>query len=141
MSWRQRYGAGPGHLLLAVATFAVAGWAVARALGTLSDPTRFAAWFVGAIVAHDLVLFPLYTLLGVLLARGAVVRHLRVPAFLSAVPLLVWFPLVFALNAGGFTRASGLSADVYLGRWLLLSAALFAAAALAFALRARRLGQ
>ena len=51
------------HLALALASFAVAGWAIARVLGTLSQPTRFVAWFAGAIVAHDLVLLPLYSLL------------------------------------------------------------------------------
>ena len=38
-------------------------------------------------------------------------------------------------------RASGLSADGYLDRWLLLSAALLLASAFAFALRLRGLRQ
>lgn len=149
---RRRYGAGPLHVLLALASFALAGWALARVLGTLSDPVRFAVWFAGAIVAHDLLLFPLYSLAGVVAGRAlagpaptalraAALNHLRVPVLLSGLMLLVWFPLVLRKNPAGYMRASGLSADVFLDRWLLLSAALLLASALAFALRMRRLRQ
>ena len=136
---RRRYGAGPLHLLLALSSFALAGWAVARVLGTLS-------------VAHDLLLLPLYSLAGLAAGRAlagpaptplrtAALNHVRVPVLLSALMLLVWFPLILRKNPAGYMRASGLSADVFLDRWLLLSAALLMASALAFALRMRRLRQ
>jgi hypothetical protein len=48
---------------------------------------------------------------------------------------------VLGTDDATFTRATGLSNDVYLERWLLLSAALFAGSALLFALRVRRLGR
>jgi hypothetical protein len=150
MSIRVRYGAGPLHLLLALASFAVAGWALSRVLGILSDPTRFVIWFTGSIVAHDLVLFPLYSLLGFVAGRTllgggpgalriAALNHLRVPAILSGVFLLVWFPLIFEKGKRGYMNASGMSTQVYMERWLLLSAALFGLSALVFALRVRSL--
>ena len=132
------------HLLLALASFSVAAWAFARVLGTLSDPARFVAWFAGAIVAHDLVLLPLYSIVGVAAGRllaGPALNHLRVPALLSGLMLLVWFPLILRQNPAGYRRVSGLSVDVFLDRWLALSAALALGSALAFVLRKRRLRQ
>ena len=142
----------PVRILVAFAGFAIAGWALWRALGTLSDPWRFAIWLAGAVVAHDLLLLPLYSLLGIVAGRAvagelptalrvAALNHLRVPLLLSGLMLLVWFPLIAERNPAGYARASGLSADVFLDRWLLLSAALALASALAFALRLRRLRQ
>jgi len=117
----------------------------------LTEPARFAVWFGGAIVAHDLVLFPLYSLLG-LIAYGALARpapddrlrvaalnHLRVPALLSGLLLLVWLPLVAGLGDATFARATGLDNGIYLQRWLLLSGVLFTGSALLLALRLRRL--
>ena len=144
MKLRRLYGAGPAHLLAAVASFAVAAWALSRVLGLLSDPVRFLAWLAGAIVAHDLVLFPVYTALGLVTARvvaGPALNHLRVPILLCALSLLVWFPLILHRNPAGYMRASGMSADVYLERWLLLSAALLVGSAVILALRRRGLRQ
>jgi hypothetical protein len=145
--FRERYGAGPLHLLAVLVSFAIAAYALGRALELTSNPDRIVIWLGGSIVAHDLVLFPLYALLGVLAAAVlrprakhdrlliAALNHLRVPALLSGLSLLVWYPLVAGPADRGFTRLTGLSKDVYLERWLLLSAALFAASAAIFALR------
>jgi hypothetical protein len=147
----ERYGSGPLHLAAALATFAVAAYVLLRVLDVIGAPDRFLIWFGGAIVAHDLVLVPLYSLLG-LVAFGALRRplprdrvriaalnHLRVPLLLSGLLLLVWFPLVLGVSDAGFQRATGLSNEAYLGRWLLLSAALLVGSGLLFALRLRRL--
>ncbi|MCJ1678324.1 hypothetical protein MTF65_13395 [Streptomyces sp. APSN-46.1] len=48
------------------------------------------------------------------------------PAFVSGALLLVRWPLVFR-QVGHCTAGTGLPADVFLGRWLLISAGLFAA--------------
>jgi hypothetical protein len=111
--FRERYGAGPLHLLAVLVSFAVAAYALERALELTSNPDRIVIWLGGSIVAHDLVLLPLYAALGALLVAGPAER--------------------------GFTRVTGLSKDVYLERWLLLSAALFAASAAIFLLRLPRL--
>jgi uncharacterized membrane protein len=149
--FRQRYGAGPLHLLAVLVSFAVAAYALERALELTSNPDRIVIWLGGSIVAHDLVLLPLYAALGALLAgallagdrssrvRIAALNHARVPALASGLLLLVWYPLVAGPADRGFTRVTGLSKDVYLERWLLLSAALFAASAAIFLLRLPRL--
>ncbi|GHF82760.1 hypothetical protein [Streptomyces thermodiastaticus] len=141
------YGSGPLHLLVLIASFALTGYAMVRLFAL--RPLGVVIWFVGAAVVHDLILLPLYSLAdrsaqAVLRHRATRmphppwINHLRVPAFLSGVLLLVWFPLVFALSRP-YPGATGLSIDVYLGRWLAITAVLFLASAVAFAVRLRRL--
>ena len=154
MRWfREHYGAGPIHLLAVGASFAVAAYALSRALDLTANPDRIVLWLGGSIVAHDLVLFPIYALLGAIAAgvivpgdrhsqlRIAALNHLRVPALLSGLLLLVWYPLIAAKGERSFMRVSGLSKDVYFGRWLLITAVLFGGSALLFALRARGLAR
>ena len=54
------YGANPLHLLALLACFALAGYAAARLVS--SRPLGVAVWFLGAVVGHDLLLMPLYSL-------------------------------------------------------------------------------
>ncbi|GAA5053487.1 hypothetical protein [Streptomyces similanensis] len=140
------YGATPLHLLVLVCSLALTGYAMVRLFAV--RPLAVALWFVGAAVVHDLILLPLYSLadltaLAVLrhrtpgVPRLPWINHLRVPAFLSGVLLLVWFPLIFALPSP-YPGATGLSADVYLGRWLAITGALFGVSAVSFALGVRR---
>ena len=65
---RRWYGASPLHLLALVAAFALAGYAV-RAVIAAGQWRGFAEWFIVAIVAHDLLLFPLYSLADLPLRR------------------------------------------------------------------------
>lgn len=151
--FRALYGAGPLHLLGLLVCFAIAAYALSRALSLTANPDRILLWLGGSIVAHDLVLVPIYTLLGIVVAgaflgrgepsrlRIAALNHVRFPALFSGVLLLVWFPLVSGPAERGFMRLTGLSKEVYLERWLILTAALFVASALVFALRLPRLGR
>ncbi len=151
--FRALYGASPVHLVAALVSFAVAAYALSRALQLTAYPDRILLWLGGSIVAHDLVLFPLYALLGLAAAgallgrrrgsrlRIAALNHLRFPALISGLLLLVWYPLVAGPADRGFTRTTGLSKDVYLGRWVWLTAALFAGSAIVLALRWRRLSR
>lgn len=142
-AFRRRYGASPLHLLLVLASFALACYAGLRLLD--GDAFGVALWFVGAAVLHDLVLLPLYAVTDLavqrLLGHGAAdaartpragVNHVRVPAFVSGVLLLVYWPLVLG-RVGHYTTSTGLPADVFLGRWLLITACLFAASGAVFA--------
>ena len=137
---RARYGAGPLHLALLLASFALAG---AAALQVAPDPLRlrYLAWFLGAVLLHDLVLFPLYALLDrsatAAVGRGAV-NHLRVPALLSGLLLLLFAPAILRRGEPAFATASGLTYDGYLGRWLAITGVLFAGSALLYVLRRRR---
>ena len=139
MSLRRAYGAGPLHLLSTLAALALAAYAFTRIFAG-AQPANVVAWFAGAVVAHDVVAFPLYTALD-RLARGSRTRgvnYVRVPAVLGGLAFVVFFPLILGLGGGRYERATTLSQDVYLGRWLLLCAALFVASALVYAVRARR---
>lgn len=154
--FRRRYGASPLHLLAALSSLALSGWAVSEVLEVAGRPGRFLLWLGGAIVVHDLVLFPAYAAVGRLLQRSlgmredregwtrlrvAVLNHVRVPALLSGLMLLVWFPVIARKGPQTFENASAQSVDPYLGRWLLLTAVLFASSALLLGWRARRLGR
>jgi hypothetical protein len=57
---RRWYGANPLHLLALLAAFALAGYAVHAVVAT-GQWRGFALWFAVAIVGHDLLLFPLYS--------------------------------------------------------------------------------
>jgi hypothetical protein len=160
--WLRRwYGDSPLHLLALLASFALAGYAV-LAVVAAQQWRGFAVWFAVAIIGHDLLLFPLYSLADLsvrrLLPRRAsrpggtgpaaagravppVVNYLRVPAAFSLLVLLVWFPLILGLSAGTYHRASGLSASPYLGRWLAVTGALFAGSAACYAVALRRAGR
>ena len=58
---RRWYGANPLHLLALLAAFTLAGYAVHAVLAA-GEWTGFAEWFAVAIIGHDLLLFPLYSL-------------------------------------------------------------------------------
>ncbi len=79
--FRYEYGAGPLHLIAAIAAFAIAGFAVLMLFEVQEGPQllSFAIWFVGAILLHDMVLFPLYSGVDRLVLRGAGV-HRALPA-------------------------------------------------------------
>jgi hypothetical protein len=57
-------------------------------------------------------------------------NHVRVPAALSLLLLLVWFPEI-TRRSRSYPVLTGLDASGYLGRWLIVSGVLFALSALA----------
>jgi hypothetical protein len=139
------YGASPLHLLALLACFGLAGYAAARLIP--SRPLSVIAWFLGAVIGHDLLLMPLYSLAD--RSVMAAVRHrnpqlpvapwinyVRVPAALSGLLLLVWFPLILRLRSP-YHASTTLSADPYVWHWLAVTGALFLLSAVAFALRLR----
>ncbi|MEU9475953.1 hypothetical protein [Streptomyces sp. NPDC048191] len=142
MPYRVRLGS-PFQLLLLACSFALAAYAGVRLLA--GDWFGVALWIVGAALLHDLVLLPLYTVvdravtggLGAAGRRGRTL-YVRVPATLSGLLLLVWFPLISGMTAGRYRSATGLSPDGFLARWLLITAALFAGSALVLGWRVRR---
>ncbi len=141
---RPRFPLGsPFQLLLLVCSFALAAYAGVRLLA--DDWFGVALWFVGAALLHDLVLLPLYSVADRALLRGCgaaghrdLAVHVRVPAALSGLLLLVWFPLIGGTVDERYRLVTGLSPDGFLTRWLLITAALFGGSALLLALRLRR---
>jgi hypothetical protein len=148
VSFRRLYGERPLHLLATVATLAIAGYGVGRIFDTTA-PFELLIWIAGSALLHDLVVLPLYSALGILawgVARlglveapnVAALNHVRVPAVVSGLLFVVFFPLILGLGGPAYERATGLSLDGYLGRWLLLTGALFGLSALLYAVRLRR---
>ena len=66
------------------------------------------------------------------------INHIRIPAFLGGLALLMFFPLILGLDAANYEKDAGLSGDIFLTRWLGLCAALFLGSALIYAIRLRR---
>lgn len=145
---RRAYGAGPLHLIAVLAAVAIAGYAFLE-IAERPAPLSFLVFFAGAIVAHDLIAFPIYSALdrlagGVAAAAGggsSAVNYVRVPALLSAFALIVWFPLILGLDRDNYEAAAGIAPPDFLGRWLVLTAVLFLGSGLLLALRLRRLGR
>ncbi len=154
--FRSAYGSSPLHLLgllasLLIAAGGVVGWFDSY---TTSDTVRIVVWFLGAALAHDLILLPFYSLLDRIAFGSAHGRrtepqperslgwvYVRIPALLSGLLLLVFFPEVFRLGDATFRAASGLGQNVYLARLLITCGVLFALSGLAYAVslaRARR---
>ncbi|MGW2466779.1 hypothetical protein [Streptomyces bauhiniae] len=128
----------PLQLLLLICSFALAAYAGVRLLA--DDWLGVVLWFVGAALLHDLVLLPLYSALDRALRTGTAARwtlYVRAPAVLSGLALLVWCPLILGLSADRYRSATGLDPDVFLLRWLLITAALFGGSALLLVLRLR----
>ncbi|MEQ8146625.1 hypothetical protein [Streptomyces sp. OP7] len=131
----------PFHLLVLLCSFALCAYAGVRLLD--GDWLMITVWFVGAALIHDLVLLPLYAaadraLITTTGRRAAWVNHVRVPAALSGLLLLVWFPLITGRVSERYAAVTALSADGFAARWLLVTAALFAGSAVLFALRTGR---
>jgi peroxiredoxin len=137
------YGASPLHLLAMIGSFALAGYAAAELLA--HNPIGILVWLVAAVIGHDLLLMPLYTLADrsvvavfkhrpLNLPAGPWINYLRVPAVLSGVLLLIWFPLIFRLPTR-FPASTTLPLSPYLWHWLAVTGALFLLSATALALR------
>lgn len=146
---RRLYGAHPVHLVAVLAAFAVAAAALAR-LRDAGPLDNLVLWLAGAIVLHDLVLYPIYAVadrmaLGLgrrrrpgppAQSRGAI-NYLRIPTLLSGLLLLLFFPLILRAT-NDYERVSGIGPDPFLTRWLWISAALFAGSGVLYAVRRLR---
>ncbi|HEX3648621.1 MAG TPA: hypothetical protein VHV49_09335 [Pseudonocardiaceae bacterium] len=140
---RRAYGEHPLHLLVLLASFALTGYAVVHLVGA-PLVTRMLVWFVVAVIGHDLVLFPLYATADRMIAllphrrrRNSipVVNHIRVPALGAGLLLLLFLPGIIRQGARTYLSAAGQTQEPFLGRWLLLTAAMFAASALVYGFR------
>ena len=149
----RHYGAHPVHLLTMVSGFALLGYTLATFKvtelwnqGTWWQSIAF--WFVAAVVAHDLVLFPLYALADrILFTRRAPRQNLsghrkvsarnyiRIPALAAGLTLLVFLPGIIEQGAPTYQAATGQTQQPFLGRWLLLTAVMFGVSAVAYAVR------
>jgi hypothetical protein len=137
------YGAGPGHLAVLLLSIAVAGYAASIVAGDPLWPWM-AVWFVAAVVVHDGVLSPLAaaadTALQAVLrrlphARPTTVNYVRVPALGAALTFLMFLPGIIRQGEPVVRGQTGLDQGPFLGRWLLLVAAMAATSALIYGVR------
>jgi hypothetical protein len=134
---RGLYRASPIHLLVHLAAFAIAAYALAQILSG-RFVQNFLIWFLGAALLHDLVFVPLYSLADWLARRELrppALNYVRVPALLSGLLLLVYFPLILVKADRSYVNATGHHVRDYGRNWLLITAALFLASGLLYAAR------
>ena len=156
------YGDRLFHLILVLAALALGAYTVlVLGVGNLFNPIvwwqSIALWFVVAVIGHDLILFPLYTLadrlllLRVRMTRAAakdrrgetqpasrhipLTNYLRIPTLAAGLTLLLFLPGIIKQGAPTFRTATGLTQAPYLSRWLLLTAAFYLTGALCYVVR------
>ncbi len=151
-AWRASYGENPLHLLAMVGCFALVGYVITF---LYPDPSAIALaiWFGGAVIAHDLVLYPLYALAdqSLTVSRWArrkalpdrpplvpAINHVRVPVLGSAVLGLIYLPTITGRGEEALRFTSGLGTEGIFRNWLMLTAVLFLGSAVIYALRVGR---
>jgi hypothetical protein len=149
IAFRRRYGATPLHLVAHLLAFAIAAFALDQIVSD-GDVKELVAWYLGLIVAHDLLFVPAYSGLDRLaqaalarlparrLANVPVINHLRAPALISGLLLLIYAPLISGHTRATYVGLSGHYPEHYLRNWLLISAALFGGSALIYMIRVGR---
>jgi hypothetical protein len=149
--FRAVYGSNPLHLLTLIVGFALLGYVLVTVTpSALWNPNTWwqsiLVWFAAAIIAHDLLLFPLYAMLDRILVAGnrlrprakasvPVLNYVRIPAMGAALTLLVFLPGIIQQGTPAYAAATGQTQEPFLGRWLLLTAAMFAVSAVVYVIR------
>jgi hypothetical protein len=117
----------------------VCAWALVEVFEVSSTKTAMgiATWLLAAAILHDLILLPAYAGGDRALQRvlGPAVNYVRIPAGLSLLMLLVFWGTIAGRGEGAYHAVSGRSYDGYAARWLLVSAALFAASGVLYLAR------
>lgn len=148
---RALYGAHPLQLVLILFGFAVVAYALSL-LGftALWNPDTWwqsiAVWFVGAALAHDLLLFPVYAFADriLVIATGrrrsarssrsgpSLVNFVRVPLLAAGLITLLFFPGIIEQGAGAYNRATGQTQQPFLHRWVILCALILLSGLIAY---------
>jgi hypothetical protein len=147
--FRRRYGASPLHLAGHLVVFAIGLFAIWR-IASAESLVKLLVLYVAFAFAHDLIFLPAYSGLD-RAARAAlarlpvgrpgsvpVINHVRAPALISGLLLVIYAPLISRASDNGYFLSSGHHIEGYLRNWLLISVALFAGSALVYALRVAR---
>jgi len=134
------YGAGPVHLIAHLALLPLAAWALLQ-IFAVDNTGRILLWLAGAVIAHDLILLPLYSVLDRASQRvlaGTAVNYVRIPLGLALLLALVYLPQLSGKGDPQFRRVSGQGFDAPVERWLLATTALFAISGVVLLVRRRR---
>ncbi len=142
----KRRGLNAAGVVAHLAVLGIAAFAVSRTFEVAStDELNFVIWLVAGAILHDIVLLPLYSVVD-LVSRLAMsdhprrriraANHVRFPAAISLVVLLVYSPTILNRNPGTFERLSGRpQATDPLEAWLWITLGLFAVSGAALATR------
>ena len=130
------YGAHPLHLLAHAVVLPLAAFAILQLAGVRAA-SNIGLWFVGAVLLHDFLLLPAAAGAdrAIRAAAPGAVNHVRVPTALSALLLLVFFPLICGRSDATFRGVSGVELHGYAERCLLFTAGLFAVSAVIYLVR------
>jgi hypothetical protein len=150
IGFRRCYGANPLHLVSHLLALAIVAFALERiVIG--GGVAKLLLWYIGLVVAHDLIFVPLYT--GVdRVVRGAlprrwsgrrlgipVINYVRAPLMISGLLLIVYGPLISGRSDPNYFALTGHHLGPYLRNWLLVTGALFFWSAAIYLLRVARL--
>jgi len=123
------------HLVLA----GIVAWALAQMfhVSVAPQPLNLALWLALGAVVHDLLLLPAYSAVdaGVRRLPRPLVNHVRFPLAISAVLALVWLPVILDRQPQNHVNALGHPPPDYLGRWLAVTAGLFAVSGVVLGVR------
>ena len=150
IGFRRRYGAGPVHLAAHLLGFAI----VVVTFGLIFSGgglPKLLVLYVGFVIAHDLIFVPAYAgmdrVMRAVLARVSLPRrmgvpltnHVRVPALISALLLIIYAPLISGTADGNYFALTGHHLEHYLRNWLLITGALFLGSGVIYLARVGRL--
>ncbi len=136
---RRLYGANPLHFVGHLLAFALIGYAAVQITG-IRAASNMAVWLVGAVLLHDVVLWPLYSgadRAGSRLLGGAV-NYVRVPLGLSLLLVLVFVSTLLNKGDGTYMRVAGRGWEGYVRSWLLVTAGLFVVSGVVYLVRRSR---
>ncbi len=128
---RRAYGARLAHLAGMLAVLGIAAYAIAQVAGR-PDFRQMAIWFLGAVILHDIVFLPAYSVANRAataagpLRRGtgralAVINHLRAPIALAGLLFLLFYPSILQKAEPGFLSNADYGTDPFPDRWLWTS--------------------
>ena len=149
LGFRGRYGASPLHLGAHLLGFAIAAFALDKIFSG-GDVGELLIWYLGFAIAHDLIFVPAYTgldrLFRAIIARlrlptrssVPVINHVRAPALISGLLLIIYLPLISGRSEQGYFALAGNDLTDYGRNWLLVTALLFLGSALIYAARVVR---
>lgn len=146
--FRRRYGASPLHLLGSLAALAL----IYIPLHWLweANPTHHVnliAWLLLFAILHDALFLPIYVILDLITRVGIgdhalrpvrAINHIRFPFVMAGVAFIVYWPLIVGNGRENYLKDLGQEPPDYLGRFLLMTAGLFLASGIVYAVRLRR---
>lgn len=149
IGFRGRYGASALHLAAHLLGFAIVAFALDKIFSG-GDVGELLLWYLGFAIAHDLIFVPAYTgldrLFRAIIARlrlptrssVPVINHVRAPAVISGLLLIIYLPLISGRSEQGYFALAGHQLTDYGRNWLLVTALLFLGSALIYAARVVR---